>query len=40
MEGLHKAKDPDFAHDVIGIIKNLNYKSGKLENLFCPRYAK
>lgn len=30
----------DFAHDIVGIINNLNRETGELENFFLPRYAK
>lgn len=36
---LLKADDFNFAHDVFGIRKNINRKTGKLENCFVPRYS-
>lgn len=32
--------DYDFIHDFAGIRNNINRKTGKLENLFVPRFAK
>lgn len=37
-ELLH-AEDFDFAHDVFGIRRHLNRKTGQLEDCFLPRYA-
>ncbi len=31
--------DVDFFHDIFGITKNINRKTGKLENYFFPRAA-
>ena len=39
LEELLNASDFDFAHDVGGIITNINRETGKLENCFVPRYA-
>lgn len=36
---LLKANDFDFAHDVLGIVKNLNRTTARIDNLFLPRYA-
>ncbi len=36
---LSKANDGDLFHDVIGIYKHLNRRTGKLENCFSPRYS-
>lgn len=36
---LAKAKNPDFSHDVLGIRKHLNRKTGQLDDLFQPRSA-
>ena len=36
---LLRASDFEFAHDVGGIITNINRETGKLENCFLPRYA-
>lgn len=33
------ADDFNFAHDVFGIRKNIDRKTGKLQNCFLPRYA-
>lgn len=33
------ADDYNFAHDVVGIINNVNRRTGKLENCFLPRFA-
>lgn len=33
------ADDGDFAHDVLGIRRNLNRTTGQLEHCFVPRYA-
>lgn len=30
----------DFTHDILGIRRHLNRRTGKLENCFLPRYAK
>lgn len=30
----------NFAHDIYGIINNLNRESGELENCFLPRFSK
>jgi hypothetical protein len=29
----------DFAHDIVGIQRHINRRSGKLENCFLPRFA-
>jgi len=39
LDDLLGAEDSDFAHDVFGIVCNLNRKTGRLENCFVPRYA-
>ena len=39
-EGLLKAPLVDFYHDLSGIQRHLNRKTGKLENCFLPRFAK
>lgn len=36
---LLKADDFNFAHDIIGIVRNLDRDTGKLMNCFCPRYS-
>jgi hypothetical protein len=33
------ADDFNFGHDVFGIRRNINRKTGKLENCFVPRYS-
>jgi len=40
LAGLLRARDPDFAHDVFGIRRHIDRKSGKLGGYFVPRYAK
>jgi hypothetical protein len=37
--GLLEADDFNFTHDVLGIRKNLNRDTGKLENHFSPRFS-
>lgn len=32
--------NPDFAHDIFGIERHLNRKTGKLEDCFLPRCSK
>jgi len=39
LRALLEAPDSDFWHDIIGIIGNLNRKTGKIENCFAPRCA-
>jgi hypothetical protein len=39
LDELLKAKPFDFAHDVVGIINNLDRNTGKLGNCFSPRYS-
>lgn len=36
---LKTARDYDFFHDVCGIMKNVDRKTGKLQNFFSPRYS-
>ena len=38
-EELLKAPDTDFVHDVFGIRKHINRKTGVLEGFFHPRYS-
>lgn len=33
------APDPDFAHDITGILRHLNRRTGKLQDYFVPRNA-
>lgn len=40
LKGLLNAPDSDFAHDVAGINRRIDYETGKLENCFLPRYAR
>ena len=35
-----KADDANFAHDFIGIQRNINRLTGTVENCFVPRYAR
>lgn len=37
---LAEAHDVDFTHDVWGIMRHLNRKTGELEDGFFPRFAK
>lgn len=39
LDELLAADDFNFLHDVFGIRKNLNRKTGKLDNCFVPRFA-
>lgn len=39
LQGLLKADDFNFLHDVYGIARHLDRDSGKLTNFFLPRYA-
>lgn len=36
---LLEADDFNFAHDIFGIMGNINRATGKLENCFVPRYS-
>lgn len=36
---LLKADNFNFAHDICGIVKNLNRETGKLENCFSPKFS-
>jgi hypothetical protein len=38
-KGLLEADMQDFSHDIYGIRKHINRDTGKLEDLFTPRYA-
>lgn len=40
LDELLNADDINFTHDIVGIQKNLDRKSKKLQNFFLPRYAK
>lgn len=39
LEELLQSEDSDFFHDVSGIVKHLNRRTGQLEGCFLPRYA-
>lgn len=39
LDDLLHADHFNFAHDVLGIARNLNRDTGKLENCFLPRFA-
>lgn len=40
LQELLDADDYEFKHDVDGIVKNINRRTGKLENFFVPRFSK
>lgn len=40
LQRLLEADDCNFYHDIIGIGNYLNRQTKKLENCFCPRFAK
>ena len=40
LEELLKADRFNLAHDVFGIMRNMNRSTGKLDNCFVPRYSK
>lgn len=40
LSGLAQADEFDFSHDILGIRRHLNRRTGKLEDCFVPRYAK
>jgi len=39
LQELLDADDMNFAHDVFGILANINRRTGQLENCFVPRYS-
>ena len=39
LDELLNADDANFLHDIVGIQKNLDRESKKLQNFFLPRYA-
>jgi hypothetical protein len=39
LEALATADDFNFSHDVMGIYRHLNRRTGKLEDCFLPRHA-
>lgn len=39
-KALLESEDDDFAHDIFGVVKNLNRETGHLENNFLPRYLR
>ena len=40
LDELLNADEANFTHDIVGIQKNLDRESKKLQNFFLPRYAK
>lgn len=40
LEKLLKADDFNFAHDIVGIFKHMDRKTGQLKDCFLPRSAK
>ena len=40
LDELLVADDFNFNHDIVGIMKNINRETGKLENCFVPRFSK
>lgn len=40
LDGLLVASDADFCHDVYGIRRHLDRKTGQLRDCFCPRYSR
>lgn len=40
LSALLAANDLEFYHDVAGIYKNWNRRTGKLDNFFTPRFSK
>lgn len=40
LDGLAEADDFNFAHDVTGIQRHINRRTGELEDCFLPRYSK
>lgn len=40
LDDLLVADDPNFGHDVFGIRRHIDRKTGKLEDCFVPRYSK
>jgi len=39
LKELLEAPNYSFLHDVFGIQRNINRKTGKLKNCFCPQFA-
>tara|TARA_R100001530_G_scaffold135251_2_gene112005 strand:- start:201 stop:494 length:294 start_codon:yes stop_codon:yes gene_type:complete len=39
LQELLDADDLDFAHDIIGIVRNIDRTTGELMNCFVPRYS-
>jgi hypothetical protein len=39
LDGLLQASTGDFLHDVLGIVRHIDRKTGRLDGIFCPRYA-
>lgn len=40
LDGLLISENFDFFHDIVGIARNIDRKTGQLKNCFLPRYAK
>lgn len=40
LKDLSEASRADFAHDILGIDKNLNRETGKMDNFFLPRFSR
>jgi hypothetical protein len=40
LKELLEADEFNFAHDIYGIMNNLNRETGKLQNCFLPRFSK
>ena len=40
LDGLVKADESNFQHDILGIIRHLDRTSGELQDCFSPRYSK
>jgi hypothetical protein len=40
LQAIMDARELDFSHDVFGIARHINRRTGKLENCFVPRMAK
>lgn len=39
LEGLLQARDADFVHDVSGIINHIDRTTGRMRDLFSPRFT-
>lgn len=40
LRDLFESDDFNFAHDVVGIVNNINRRTGKLDNCFVPRFSR